>query len=63
MHEQLMIESVADIPRRWVSQAWKMVSSKFSSQMRLISAILSFLFSETSDVPEHENAKHIQRLY
>lgn len=41
-----------------MSQAKKIVSSRFSSQMRLISAMFSFLLSEVTVDPEHVQQRH-----
>lgn len=46
------------VPRRWVSQAKKIVSSRFSSQMRLISAMFSFLLSEVTVDTEQQPHTH-----
>lgn len=47
------VSECVSVPRCWVSQAKKIVSSRFSSQIRLISAKFSFLLSEVTADPEH----------
>lgn len=49
------------VPRRWVSQAKKIVSSRFSSQMRLISAMFSFLLSEVTVDTEQQPHTHTHK--